>query len=72
MSTPVKASGVELVGVEPGPDEVGVGGVSSAATDAPVTGAERLAPAAGVAVRISGVTHATAPAVAKADMRPMA
>src|SRR5258708_5667405 len=33
---------------------------------------DRAAPAAGLAVRISGTTHATAPAVATADMRPMA
>jgi hypothetical protein len=38
--------------------------------DAPVP--ERAAPAAGLAVKISGTTHATAPAVATADMRPMA
>ena len=33
---------------------------------------DRVAPAAGLAVRISGTTQAAAPAVATADMRPMA
>ena len=38
----------------------------------PPTAFDRAAPAAGLAVRISGTTQATAPAVATADMRPMA
>src|SRR5580704_9445570 len=33
---------------------------------------DNVAPAAGLAVKISGTTHAAAPAVATADMRPMA
>src|SRR5271165_1382182 len=32
---------------------------------------DRAAPAAGLAIRISGTAQATAPAVATADMRPM-
>ena len=53
------------VGSEPGGLEPGWGGPEPG-------GQEHCAPAAGLAVRISGATQATAPAVAKADMRPRA
>jgi hypothetical protein len=57
--------GSEPVGSEPGGLEPGWGWPEPG-------GQEHCAPAAGLAVRISGATQATAPAVAKADMRPRA
>src|SRR5580704_8333221 len=74
MLSPVKARAgpAGLDGVEPGRDPTG--SPSGAIGVAPVTtpGAERVAPPAGLAVRISGTTHAAAPAVANSDTRPSA
>jgi hypothetical protein len=62
------------VGFVVGPAAAGpkVGSDAGSAVDAPVTGPDKVAPPAGRAVRISGTTQAAAPAVANADMRPMA
>ena len=50
----------------------GHAGRGTACTAVPAVPPERVAPAAGFAVRISGTTHAAAPAAATADIRPMA
>ena len=79
-STPVNASAppgvvagdVDAPGVEPGALEVDWGLVVGLL---PLVGEgfpDSVAPAAGFAVRISGTTHAAAPALAAIDIRPSA
>ncbi len=78
VDAPVTTAGSGVVpGSAPGPVDdpsVAVAVVVVVVVPPPVStvGAERVAPPAGFAVRISGTTQATAPAEAIADMRPMA
>src|ERR1700678_1521855 len=76
MLRPVKArvlAGGPPEGAPAGGDPAGAGpGAGAPSEDGLVPGADRVAPPAALAVRISGTTQAAAPAVATADIRPMA